>query len=396
MPLCCATLHITIRSCNEEGPVEGADITVTKPSEVEGDPPVVVGNATTNDTGTVTFLVGDEGTYFIEASYNDGFAYKTVVAECGVNDVEVLFAATDKVCVLLDPKDYIGPSITVTVSKDGVVVDSCSLGTSVPKCCVSIPGPGTYTLSTDDPSGTFDATEIVVHEDDCGDKTTTLHVPVAGQTCEPTITLWLCGCPAAGFTISVTLPSGRVVAGSTDLDGVATFIVPEGECDDFAGSSYSIDLPGTAEKLTGTVTGDGMMISVSDPPGTWCVSHNEPCFGTGPATLTAVFNGFGGTLVNGVTTTLNKSGVFTWESGCLPYQSGFQNLWIKLTLTIDPKVVRCTKNYAGQIVQGQFLDAGCTAPITAGFYTLDGASANMCPVYGSFTGPPGREIEIFP
>lgn len=396
MTLCCATLHITVRSCNEEGPVEGAEVYVSKPGETEGSIVTVAGGVT-DDTGTLTFLVDDAGTYFLHSEYNGGEADKTVEAECGINNVDILFAATDKICVRLSPETYVGPAIGVSASKDGSLVDSCSLGTGVKRCCLNIPGPGTYTLSSDEILATIEPPEIEVKEEDCGDKIATLTVPVPGETCERTINLWLCGCPAQGFPINVTMPSGRVLSASTDEDGVATFLVPIEECGDWVGSTYSVDLPGTTTNLTGTVTGDGMTIAEIDPPGTWCEGHNEPCFGAGPDTITGVFSsGFGGTLVAGSTTTLSKTGVYTWESPCLPYTTGFSNVWIKLTLTLDPEVIGCTPNYSGQIVQGQFGDAGCGFPITAGFYTMDGPSSSMCPVYGAFSNTAGRVIEIFP
>lgn len=286
--LCCATLHIKILSCNEEGPVENVAVSAARvgipPDEPET---VVVAEAHTDDTGTVTMLVGDEGTYFITADYNDGFAYKTVVAECGVNNVEVLFAATDKICVRLSPAEYVGPSIAVTVERDGAVVDACSLGTGATRCCISIPGPGTYTLASDESTGTFEPETVEVGEEDCGDKLSTLSVPTAGETCERTLNLDLCGCPAVGVGVLVRIPNpptgDYVVTSTFNAEGTAFFTVPIALCDNWTGSDYEVDLPGVFDTLTGTVGGDGMVIP--DPGAStfnWCYPD---CVGPMPGSL---------------------------------------------------------------------------------------------------------------
>jgi hypothetical protein len=282
MPLCCATIHVTVRSCNEEGPVEGAEVTVSKPGETEGEI-VTVASGVTDDTGTLTFLVDDAGTYFLHSEYNGGEADKTVEAECGINNVDILFAATDKICVRLSPASYVGPTLGVSASKDGSLVDSCSLGTGVARCCLNLPGPGTYTLSSDDPLATIEPPEIEVKEEDCGDKIATLIVPTAGETCERIIHFNLCGCPATGTTISVAMPSGRVLSSSVDVEGAATFLVPLAECGQWSGSTYTVDLPGVLDTLTGTVSGDEM--TIPDPgasSGRWCYPD---CVGPIPGTL---------------------------------------------------------------------------------------------------------------
>src|SRR4051812_32572570 len=98
-PLCCTTLHVKVLSCNEDGPVEHALVTVTRAGVPPDEPDVVtVAEAYTDDTGTVTFLVGDEGSYTVTGNYHESEKVVVVEAVCGVNNVTVHFGLTDKIC----------------------------------------------------------------------------------------------------------------------------------------------------------------------------------------------------------------------------------------------------------------------------------------------------------
>lgn len=257
-----------------------------RPPEPPDVDPVEVGHDFTDDTGTVTFLVNTEGPYTVRAIMSGGDKSVDVVAECGVNNITVQFGTTDKICLEVTKVGGLpAPNVEFTVKDSlGSVVGTCQTGETgqlKTRCCVSIPGPGTYNVEAD-AIGIQMPSTVIVGDKDCGDKIVEGSVPGEAQTddCPRHFCLTICGCPGAGKNITVTIqPVGKGVAGAAGEDGCATLWMSEDDCDHWIGSDYSIQIPGRPLPLTGTVTSEPMSVSWDPGANNWCYPD---CYGPSP------------------------------------------------------------------------------------------------------------------
>jgi hypothetical protein len=385
---CCATYHITVRSCTEDGPVEGAKVTVHRPPVAPEVDPVLVGADETDDTGTVTILVNEEGPYTLRAIYNEADKVVEHTAVCGVNNVEIHFGLTENICFHLSK---VGgsppPSTTFTVNDDEEnVIGTCTTPTTgqlVAKCCVAIPGPGTYTLGGDAVGLTIPPS-ITVGEKDCGDKIVEASVPgeVEPDECERHVCVTLCGCPLVGVNVTVTIPGGSSHAGTTDSTGCATLTMSDLECESWIGATYSVDESNmTLGTRTGTISAEphnvaGALIGAGDR---FCFpSEPNHCLEIPPETL--FWSG------GGVSATLSSIGgfgtEFTWLSDCLPDGSGgFFKVAAQLPISVNPAECNADMPSTGGVQISFYADGGCSTFVNGLSFNVASASGSLaCPV----------------
>jgi hypothetical protein len=242
---CCAVIHATVLSCNEDGPVNKAMVYATRepipPDETE---PVTV-SGETDESGTVTLLVKHEATYEVRGHYNGSDANITVEAECGVNNALIHFDATDQICIFATVND--GGSTGVEVIATQVDEDFVPTGwtgtcttVSSGECCLTIPvGEARYRMNfyINDQEVT-EPQIVIVAEKQCGDMRVDVALIDDTETCTKHICLQMCGCLTQGRHVTITLPNTAEYGGTTGPDGCADIVLPLDLCDDFVGSHY--------------------------------------------------------------------------------------------------------------------------------------------------------------
>lgn len=368
---CCATLHITVRECVGDRLAEGATVSVAGRSAV------------TDDTGTVTILVGPEGEYAVHVEHDGGEEDVTVEAECGINNVEVKLGLTDKICVHASaPGEVVAPDLQFEVTDDAdAVIGTCTTDEEG-ECCVDIPGPGTYTVTAVGegvPPG-VEPIEVVIEEDDCGDREVQIDIPGEFVPCDRHVHVELCGCVAVGVTIEVVV-EGVTVSGTTDANGDATLTMSADICDSWVGSAYT--LLGTG--ITGTITAEPMEIDADTDDDRWCLGGDDPCFDELPDTITATFTTYSvRPELAGKTITLHRDLLDTfppwdliWTAGCQVIEG--EHFTFRLAMS-DNVAAECEQNLTGYFEITHWNEGFCedqdSFPI--GFY-ISNDESSICP-----------------
>ena len=240
---------------------------------------------------------------------------------------------------------------------------------------MTIPGPGTYALSADDPAAELPA-ETTVSEGECGDRIIPVTVPVAGPTCEKVFHLELCGCVAVGVTINITIPGGATHSSTTNHLGDATFELQDPfECDQWIGSAYSIPSAG----LSGTISADPMILVSDTASSHWCMGGPIPCFEVPPNTLTGTWtNGPNATLSFTLTKTAGTP--HTWKSGCTVGFSGTGSYTVEIWVNPDSSTA-CTQTLQGTTIVEVYSDTACSVPSSTQTGEISTFESTACPPY---------------